>query len=104
MVIWRGDCAEKCVAMELAKLAAHWGAELELREASEDIEGLVDEGLTWRVSQAARARRDAEKGPEAARADGVKAANGVELDREELDHAQKTWDSIDFSRGGKARK
>lgn len=98
------DCAEKCVAMELAKLAAHWGAELELREASEDIEGLVDEGLTWRVSQAARARRDAEKGPEAARADGVKAANGVELDREELDHAQKTWDSIDFSRGGKARK
>ncbi len=98
------DCAAKCVEMELAKLAAHWGAEVELREATEDIEGLVDEGLTWRLGQAARARRDAEKGPEAARADGVIAPNGVELDREELDHAQRIWDSIDFSRGGKARK
>ena len=105
-ILRRGDsdCAEKCVEMELAKLAAYWGAELELREATEDIEGLVDEGLTWRLGQAARARRDADKGPEAARAEGVIAPNGVELDREELDHAQKIWDSIDFSRGGKARK
>lgn len=104
-IMRRGDavCAERCVEMELAKLAAHWGAEVELREAVEDIEGLVDEGLTWRIGQAARALRDADKGPEAARAEGVIAPNGVELDREELDHAQKIWDSIDFSRGGKAR-
>lgn len=98
------DSAEKCLEMEFAKLEAHWGAEQELREAEEDIEGLADEGLTWRVSQAARARAEAEKGPEASRADGVIAPNGVELDREELDHAQKTWASIDFSRGGKARQ
>ncbi|WP_151720757.1 DNA primase [Gemmobacter serpentinus] len=98
------DSAEKCLEMELAKLAAHWGAEAEMREASEDIEGLADEGLTWRISEAARAIRDAEKGPEAARADGVVAPNGVELDREDLDKAQQVWASIDFSRGGKARK
>lgn len=105
-VLRRGDadCAEKCVAMELAKLLAQWGAEAELRDAAEEIGGLADEGLTWRVSQAARAVADAEKGPEAARAEGVVAANGVELDREELDHAKRTWDSIDFTRGGKARK
>lgn len=90
--------------MEFAKLEAHWGAEQELREAVEDIEGLADEGLTWRVSQAARAKLDAEKGPEGARAEGVIAPNGVELDKEELDHAKKTWASIDFSRGGKARQ
>jgi len=98
------DCAEKCLEMELAKLEAHWSAEAEMREAEEDIEGLADEGLTWRVSQARKAALEAEKGPEAARAEGVVAANGVELDREELDHAQKIWASIDFTRGGKARK
>jgi DNA primase len=97
------DSAEKCLEMEFAKLEAHWGAEQELREAVEDIEGLADEGLTWRVSQAARARVEADRGPEAARAEGVIAPNGVELDREELDHAQKTWASIDFTRGGKSR-
>ncbi|MBL8560973.1 MAG: DNA primase [Gemmobacter sp.] len=105
-ILRRGDadCAEKCVAMELAKLLAQWGAEAELRDAAEEIGGLADEGLTWRVSQAARAVADAEKGPEAARAEGVVAPNGVELDRDELDHAKRTWDSIDFTRGGKARK
>ena len=105
-ILRRGDadCAEKCVSMELAKLLAQWGAEAEMRDAAEEIGGLADEGLTWRVSQAARAVADAEKGPEAARAEGVVAANGVELDREELDHAKRTWDSIDFTRGGKARK
>lgn len=97
------DCAEKCLEMELAKLQAHWGAEQELREAVEDLDHLADEGLTWRLKQAGQARRDAEKGPEGARADGVMAPNGVEMNKDELDHAQKTWASIDFTRGGKAR-
>ncbi|MEH7829496.1 DNA primase [Gemmobacter denitrificans] len=97
-------CAAKCLEMEFAKLQAQWGAVQELREASEDIEALADEGLTWRVAQAARAVAEAEKGPEAARADGVLAENGVEMDREELDHARQTWANIDFTRGGKARK
>lgn len=97
------DTAQKCLAAELAKLQAHWGIEQELREAVEDIDSLPDEGLTWRLGQAALARLDAEKGPESARAEGVIAANGVELDREELNHAKRVWDSIDFTRGGKSR-
>jgi DNA primase len=74
-----------------------------MREAAEDIEALADEGLTWRLGQAARARADADRGPEAARAEGVVAPNGVEMDREELDHAKKIWASIDFTKGGKSR-
>lgn len=97
------DRAAMCLAQELAKLEAHWGAEQELREAEEDIHALADEGLTWRLGQVARAKADAEKGPEAARAEGVIAPNGVELNREELDHAQRIWASIDFTRGGKSR-
>lgn len=97
------DSAAKCLEMELAKLEADQGFEQELREAVEDIGALADEGLTWRLSEAARARANAERGPEAARSEGVIAPNGVELDRDELDHARRVWDSIDFSRGGKAR-
>lgn len=97
------DCAERCLEMELAKLQAHWGAEQELREAVEDLDHLADEGLTWRLKQASQALRDADRGPEASRAEGVIAPNGVEMNKDELDHAQKTWASIDFTRGGKAR-
>ena len=48
-----------CLAEELAKLEARRGAEAEIAEAEEDLGGLVDEGLTWRLSQAAEARHRA---------------------------------------------
>ena len=97
------DRALMCIAQELAKLEALWGAEQEIREAVEDLDGLADEGLTWRLKQASQAKIEAERGPEAARAEGVIAPNGVEMNKDELDHAQKMWASIDFTRGGKAR-
>ena len=45
-----------CLAEELAKLDARRGARREIEEAMEDMDGLPDEGLTWRLSQAAEAR------------------------------------------------
>ncbi|WP_128253955.1 DNA primase [Falsirhodobacter deserti] len=53
------DLARMCLAEEFAKLDAALGAEIEIREAMEDMEGLADEGLTWRLSQAAEARNNA---------------------------------------------
>ena len=44
---------------ELAKLAALSGARNEIADAIEDMGGMVDEGLTWRLSQAAEARTKA---------------------------------------------
>lgn len=48
---------------ELVKCAAIKGAEDELRDAEEEVEveGLVDEGLTWRIQQASEARANATK-------------------------------------------
>lgn len=46
---------------ELVKHAAVKGAEAELRDAEEEVEGLVDEGLTWRIQQASQARAAATK-------------------------------------------
>ncbi len=53
------EIAALCLAEELAKLEAHRGANREIEDAVEDFSGLVDEGLTWRVGQAAAARHRA---------------------------------------------
>ncbi len=50
-----GELARLCLAEELAKLEAKRGAAAEIEEAIEDVEGLVDEGLTWRLGQATAA-------------------------------------------------
>lgn len=53
------DLATMCLAEELAKLEARRGVVAEIAEAMEDLSGLVDEGLTWRLGQAAEARNRA---------------------------------------------
>ena len=49
------EAARMCLAEELAKLEARRGARREIEHAMEDFSGLPDEGLTWRLSQAAEA-------------------------------------------------
>ena len=98
------DFAAACVEEALARLQADRGHRVELAEAVEDLSGLVDEGLTWRLSRAAEARVTASRGPQEQKTESVIAPNGVELDREELERRRKLFDSIDFSAGGKARR
>ncbi len=54
------ELATLCLAEEFAKLTAHRGARREIEDAVEDLEGLADEGLTWRLSRAAEARHRAD--------------------------------------------
>ena len=56
------DLAAQCVAEELAKLAARRGAAREIEDAMRDLDDLADEGLTWRLSQAAEAVARAGRG------------------------------------------
>jgi DNA primase len=93
------DRAEFSVAEALSKLHAARGARREIEEAMEDIEGLVDEGLTWRISQANVARFSAQAGPQGKTAEAVIAPNGVQMDKDELAGARSLWDSIQFSKG-----
>lgn len=53
------DIVRTCLAEELAKLASRHAVNRELGDAIEDIEALPDEGLTWRLTQAAEARNRA---------------------------------------------
>ena len=69
----------------------------------EDIEGLADEGLTWRLSQANVARFTASAGPQGKTAEAVMASNGVQMDKDELEGARSLWDSIQFSKDGPKR-
>jgi DNA primase len=53
------DTARMALAEELAKLEAIRGIALEISEAMNDMTGRVDEGLTWRLGQAAEAKNRA---------------------------------------------
>ena len=55
------DLARLCLAEELAKLEAERAMRAEVIDAMEDLEGLADEGVTWRLAEAARARNSAGK-------------------------------------------
>jgi len=68
------EFARLCLAEELARLEARRGIAAEVRDAVEDIGGLADEGLTWRLGQAADARHRSERPPlDAADGDDSKA-------------------------------
>jgi DNA primase len=48
------DMAAMTVAEELAKLEAMRGLDAEIAEAAEDLTGVADEGLTWRLPRRSR--------------------------------------------------
>jgi len=79
------EVATMCVAEELAKLAAKRGAFREIEDAMEDIGGVVDEGLTWRLKQAAEARNRAVRSENEDKAIFDTAPSGAHIDREERD-------------------
>ncbi|OYX25744.1 MAG: DNA primase [Rhodobacterales bacterium 32-66-7] len=55
------ELATLFLAEELAKLEAWRGARREIADAVEDMGGLPDEGLTWRLTKAAEARHRSDK-------------------------------------------
>ena len=90
--------AEFALAQDFFILQAERGRRREIEEAAQDITGVVDEGLTWRITKANEARAEAHRGPQDKTGDAVISANGVALDKEELEEARKVFDSIRFDR------
>ncbi|WP_295316165.1 DNA primase [Roseobacter sp.] len=75
--------ARMTVAEELAKLQSARGLDVEISEAAEDMSGEADEGLTWRLSEAARAAERAQRSVQEDRAEYETGENGVRISREE---------------------
>ena len=98
------EIAATCVAEELAKLAARRGAKREVEEAIEDIEGMADEGLTWRLKEAAEARNKAIRSETEDKAVFDVTPSGVLLNRSERDAFSRLLDEIEKNSGSKSKK
>jgi len=95
------EIAALCVAEELAKLAARRGAEREIDEAMQDMEGVADEGLTWRLQQAAEARNRADHSHAEDKTEYDLAPSGAKMSRDEREEFGKLLDQIAHSKGHK---
>ncbi|MEQ3626695.1 MAG: DNA primase [Celeribacter sp.] len=95
-----GELARMCLAEELAKLAAQRGAAREIAEAVTEIDGLADEGLTWRLGQAAEAQHRAIRPMDNDKADFDIAPNGTRMDKEERSALDRLLDQIEFAKPG----
>jgi len=89
------------IAEELAKLSATRGLMIEVSDAAVDLSGEADEGVTWRLAEAAKAADLARRAGQEDKAEYVIADNGARLDREQVAKSRDMFDQIDFSKGGK---
>ncbi len=80
------EYASLALAEELAKLHAIKGARAEIIEAEQDLQGIADEGVTWRLQQAAQARQ------KATRAEPENNDNGLSEEAELSKELQKLID------------
>lgn len=92
------EMASLTVAEELAKLEAARGLDAEIAEAVEDLSGVADEGVTWRLSEAARAADLAKRSGQEDKAEYDVGDNGARISKDE----RSAWDTllgtIDFSK------
>ncbi|MBM1814258.1 DNA primase [Pseudosulfitobacter pseudonitzschiae] len=96
------DMARITVAEELAKLSAARGLDAEIADAAEDLTGVADEGVTWRLSRAAEAADSANRSTQKeGSGDFVTADNGVKMEKDEVTRSRAMFDAIDFSKRGR---
>ena len=92
------DMARMTVAEELAKLSAAKGLDAEIADAVQDLEGVADEGVTWRLSQAAAAADNASRSGKEDNAEYDTGANGARISRSERDAFATLMDQISYSK------
>ena len=92
------ETASLTLSEEFAKIEARLGLDAELAEAEEDLSGLADEAVTWRLGQAAEARNKAVRSENEDKATYDIADNGARLNREERNLLSTLTDGINFSR------
>lgn len=95
------EVARLCLAEELAKLNARRSLPREIAEATEDLAGVADEGVTWRLGQAALALDRAGRGNNEDKAEYDTGSNGAKMKRDERDAFERLLDQINFGKGGR---
>ena len=95
------EVARTCLAEELAKLNARRSLPREIAEATEDLAGVADEGVTWRLGQAALALDRAGRGNNEDKAEYDTGPNGAKMKRDERDAFERLLDQINYGKGGR---
>jgi DNA primase len=98
------EIATMCLSEELGKLAAKRGHDRELRDGMEEMHGHVDEGLTWRLSQAAKSIDTSVRPDTDDTADFVKVENGSMLNKDERSAFDKLLENMENARPGKGNR
>ncbi|SHL84265.1 DNA primase [Roseovarius litoreus] len=92
------DIARMTIAEELSKLEAERGLNAEVREAAEDLAGVADEAVTWRLGQAAEERQRALRSQTEDTTEYDLAENGARISRDERERLEKLLNGITFSK------
>ncbi|OWU84426.1 DNA primase [Oceanicola sp. 22II-s10i] len=92
------EAARLCLAEELAKLRAARGLADEVAEAEEELQGVADEAVTWRLGQAVEARNSAGRGFGEDRAEYDRGDNGARINRAEREALDSLLGAIRFSK------
>ena len=79
------ETVSACLTEELSKLEAKQGLQREVVDAAHDLDALPDEGVTWRLGQAAEARNRAIRSQSEDKTTYERAENGLLMDRDERD-------------------
>ena len=95
----QAEVARLCLAEEFAKLTARRGHAREIEDAVEDLGGLADEGLTWRLAQASAAVDKAGRGDNEDRAEYAVGPNGARMKKDERSALDQLLDQINFAKG-----
>ena len=92
------ELARLTVAEELAKLEAARGLDAEIAEAMEDLSGVADEGVTWRLGEAARAADRAKRSGQEDKGEYHVGDNGARISKDERSAWDALLDTIDFTK------
>jgi DNA primase len=88
------------VAEELAKLDSARGLNAEIAEAVEDLGGAADEGLTWRLSEAAKAADQASRSGREDKGEYEVGDNGARMSKDERSALDALLGTIKFDKSG----
>ncbi len=95
------EVARLCLAEEFAKLAARRGHQREIEDAVEDLTGVADEGLTWRLAKASEAVNQSGRGQGEDKVDYAVGENGARMKKDEQTAFDALLQKIDFAKSGK---
>ena len=93
------EIAAACVAEELDKLGAKRRHAREIADAVEDLSGIADEGVTWRLSQAANAINGTGRGAQEDKTEFETGENGAKMKKDERSKFDALLDQIGFGKG-----